>query len=564
VLPPLRRPSRRPARPGAPASSWPPVAARGHRPGRRAALVGLLALAAWACVAVVPAAAVESAAHLPGTREILIVGNNHAGTADVVDPVTFRRLFRMNVVPDLPERMREIEADPAALAAFLLIREQIGMGHDQLVDDLFPSPDGRVVYVSRPSLADVVAIDLRTHRILWRTPVDGIRADHMAISPDGSRVLVSASTARKVHVIDTKDGRIVTSFPSGDQPHESNYSADGRSIFHASIGTVFLPFDEPGFDAMKGLRVFQIVDARTFQVTRSIDMRKKLDAFGRPDIAAAVRPMAVAPGERYVYLQFSFLHGFAEYDLQEDRITRIAELPLSDASRNLRRTDYVLDSAHHGLAINPEGTKLCAAGTMSNYAAIVRRDTLKATIVPVGDKPYWSTNSMDGKHCYVSVSGEDRVAVLSYAEEREIASIPVGDHPQRIRIGRLRVSEGVADPVPAARIAPAGVTLRASSARFRRAPFRVRLAGRVRLSRATPPDACTGRVRLDATLGGRRVASRTVRVRRAGTACTFAGTLRVPTSVARGGTRRLSVTARYGGATLLGPARSRPVAVRVG
>lgn len=530
----------------------------------RNAVATLVAVLAGTALGAAPAAAVESAAHVPGTREILVVGNNHAGTADVVDPATFKRLFRMNVVPDLPERMREIESDPAALASFLLIREQIGMGHDQLVDDLFPSPDGRVVYVSRPSLADVVALDLRTHRILWRTPVDGIRADHMAISPDGSRVLVSASTARKVHVIDTKDGRIVTSFASGDQPHESNYSADGNTIFHASIGTVFLPFDAPALDAMKGLRVFQIVDAKTFAVKRSIDMRKKLDEFGRPDIAAAVRPMAVAPGERFVYLQFSFLHGFAEYDLVEDRITRIAELPLSDASRNLPRTDYVLDSAHHGLAMNPEGTKLCAAGTMSNYAAIVRRDTLRATILPVGDKPYWSTNSMDGKQCYVSVSGDDRVAVLSYADEKEIASIPVGDHPQRIRIGRLNVTDDVAGPVPAARVRPAGVTLRAVTRSDRRAPYRLRLTGRVRLSRATPPDACAGRVRIDATRGGRRVARATVRVGRSGATCVFAGTLRVPAAVGKAGPRRLSITARYAGATLLLPARSKAVVARVG
>jgi sugar lactone lactonase YvrE len=96
------------------------------------------------------------------------------------------------------------------------------------VDDAFTSHDGRVVYVSRPSLADVVAISLRTHNIVWRTPVEGYRADHMAISPDGTRLLVSASTARKVHVIDTKTGRIVGNFESGDQPtRERGRPADG-------------------------------------------------------------------------------------------------------------------------------------------------------------------------------------------------------------------------------------------------------------------------------------------------------------------------------------------------
>jgi YVTN family beta-propeller protein len=523
----------------------------------------VLAAATLALTGAATAAAAEPGAHRPGTREILVVGNNHAGTADVIDPATFQRLFRLNVIPDLADRMREIQSDPQKLAAFLLIRQQIGMGHDQLVDDLFPSPDGRFVYVSRPSFADVVGIDLRSQRIVWRTKVEGIRADHMALSPDGTRVLVSASTARKVHVIDTKDGRITTSFASGDQPHESNYSEDGSRIFHASIGTVFTPLDDPGFDDTKGERILEIVDAKTFEVLRRIDMRQKLDAIGRPDLSAAVRPMAVAPGERYLYLQLSFLHGFVEYDLQEDRVTRVADLPLSDASRGVPRTDYVLDSAHHGLAINPEGTKLCAAGTSSNYAAIVDARTFRSTVIPVGGKPYWSTNSMDGRQCYVSVSDDDTVSVIDYATEKQVAKIPVGDHPQRIRIGRLAVTDVPATPA-AQRLRPKALALRAATGRDRRAPFRFRLAGALTLGPATPPDACTGRVRIDARSGSRLVVRRTVRLRRAGGRCVYAVTLPVPARTAVAGGRRLRVTARYAGNPMLFPARSRSVAVRVG
>jgi YVTN family beta-propeller protein len=397
--------------------------------------LGIALILAATLVAVPGAASAKGAA---ATRDVLYVGNNWDGTADVVDPQTFQVIARINIIPDIDERMAEIQSDPERLGYFLAIRELVGEGHDQFVDDMFSSHDGTTLYVSRPSLADVVAINLRSREIVWRTKVDGNRADHMAISPDGTRLLVSASTARVVDVLDTGSGQIVARFPSGDQPHENNFSRDGSLIYHASIGAVYTPLDEPVFDSTKGERIFEIVDASSYDVLRRIDMGQKLDEFGEPDMSGAVRPMALAPDERFLYFQVSFFHGFVEYDLQEDRVLRLAHLPLSEEAAGMRREQYLLDSAHHGLAMNPEGTKLCAAGTMSDYAAIVDRTSFAHTIVPVGQKPYWSTNSADGRYCFVSVSGDDSVSVISYDTEQEIARIPVGDHPQRMRTGKLR------------------------------------------------------------------------------------------------------------------------------
>ena len=401
------------------------------------AIAGLL-LAAPATTAPVARGAVS--AYSP-TRDVLFVANNWDGTADLVDPYNFRRFARINVIPDHAERMAEIMRDPAAQGYFLGIRELVGEGNDQFADDMYSSHDGRFLYISRPSFADVVAIDLRTRRIVWRTKVEGYRSDHMAISPDGRRLAVSASTARKVHMIDTQTGRLAGSFESGDQPHENNFSEDGTRIFHASIGSVYTPADEPALDATKGDRWFQVVDARTLRVLKRVVIGQKLAEAGYPNMSSAVRPMAIAPGERFFYFQVSFFHGFVEYDLQQDRVLRLAHLPVSDEARAMRREQYLLDSAHHGLTMNPEGTKLCAAGTMSDYAAIVSRRTFGYRIVNVGRKPYWSTNSGDGRYCFVSVSGDDRVSVISYAQEREIARVPVGDHPQRMRMGNVRVAD---------------------------------------------------------------------------------------------------------------------------
>jgi YVTN family beta-propeller protein len=403
-------------------------------------------LARRACAAIVaavllaPASAAADTGPMPvpgETRPVILVGNNWDGTTDVLDPYTYERLDRIDVVPDIEERRAEIMRSPDRFGYFLGIREVVGEGHDQFNDDVFSSHDGRRIFVSRPSLADVVAIDLATNAIVWRTPVAGYRADHMAISPDGTRLLVSASTANVVQEIDTETGRITGQFASGDTPHENNYSQDGTRVFHASIGRVYTATDRPApvERATKGARVFQVVDARTLEVLRRIDMGQKLEEAGHPGYSSAVRPMALSPDERFVYFQVSFHHGFVEYDLAEDRVTRVAHLPLSSEAAALQREQYLLDSAHHGLAMNPEGTKLCVAGTMSDYAAIVDRRTFAARILASGRKPYWATNSADGRHCYVSSSGDDWLTVISYETEEVVAHVPVGDHPQRVRNG---------------------------------------------------------------------------------------------------------------------------------
>ncbi|MFD3335396.1 YncE family protein [Streptomyces sp. NPDC058700] len=404
------------------------------RPRRLTAAVAV-ALALVATGAATGSAAPEGPASA-GLREAMFVGNNWDGTADVIAARgDFHRIGRLNVIPDKEQRLREIYLNPVKLAFFLGVRNGPGEGHDQFVDDMYATPDGGAMVVSRPSFADVVSLDLRTGRINWRFPVAGYRADHMAVSPDGTRVAVSASTANTVHVLDITTGRELGSFKTGDKPHENVFTSDGL-LWNMSIGEVTTALDAPWLDWTKGDRRITVVDARTFETVRVIDMRGRLDAFGRGDLSDAVRPVAFTPDEKKLYLQVSFLNGFLEYDIATDRITRLKTLPGNPAT-DPDRTTWVNDSRHHGLSMSPDGTKLCVAGTMDDYATVVDRATLQEGPLVEVSKPYWATVSGDGRSCVVSESGADRVTAIDFATGRRVASVDVGDHPQRVRLARV-------------------------------------------------------------------------------------------------------------------------------
>lgn len=476
------------------------------------ALAATVAALAVPTTAATPTAAASAAAAPTGLRDVMWVGNNWDGTASIVDAHTLEVLKRgVNLIPDKTAETNAILANPVKLVFFLAIGATAGQGHNQYVDDMFTTTDGKYLAVSRPSFADVVWIDIakatagRTDSIVREQQMDGYRTDHMQLSNDGRRLLVSDSTARQVieysMVNETlPDGTIVKmgdrlrTFESGETPHESNYTDDGERILHASIGRVYTPGDDldasdltllginlnqlglggllgplaldrllAGLpwhaldDAVKSDRWLQYVDAETFDVLERWDMRHELAEAGHPGMSGAVRPVAVDPDGRHLYLQVSFLHGYVVFDTQaadlngtsdytlgtESEPTTGAVVDIVDLDRtypNMSREAYVNDSAHHGIAISDDGETLCVAGTMDDYAALVDVESGEATYFDEETtghhygKPYWSTEGLNDT-CWVSLSDDDAVAVLSTATGEEVGYLQVGNHPQRVRHG---------------------------------------------------------------------------------------------------------------------------------
>lgn len=375
----------------------------------------------------------------PGLRDVLLVGNSVSGTVSFIDPQTFENLGSVNVYPDKVEMSFLIYANPIRAVAYTVVKNQQLLHHfepgggDRFVDDVFLSPDGRTLYVSRSNLGDVAAFDLTRprHPRLWRTFVAGFKADHAAISPDGSRLVVSATSAQKAQVFDARTGRELGSFATGTYPHQNDYSHDGRYIYNSSIGNVGFKAVSYEDNDKKGDRWLIKVDAQTLQVVQTW----KFDW--------GIRPNVISADGKTMWSQLSYLNGVIKYDLERGEETARSDQPLSEFALNTYATydEYPHDSAHHGLALSGDGAKLCDCGTVDNTVTILSSDDLAVTsTIDVGLVPYWATTSPDGRYCFVSLSGDDAVSVIDYQTETEIGTIPVGKFPQRSRLGKVPAS----------------------------------------------------------------------------------------------------------------------------
>jgi YVTN family beta-propeller protein len=357
--------------------------------------------------------ACENEFQLP--TQSMLVANAEDGTVSIIDSTSFAVVRTLDVIPDGPDA--DVDRDPVqALLGQRIVELAGGLNYAQ---DLDVSPDGLTLYVSRGHRGDVAAFDIGTGEQLWKTPITGLRADHMTLSHDGTTLYVSDLTTDVVHVMAAGGGSIIGQFATGEWPHDNHLSADGTRLYNGSIGNIVLPAEQRDLRTQLGvLPPYQltVVDTQTLAPIRSY-------VFDR-----GVRPFELSHDETHLYAQLSEYSGVIEFDLESGTIVRSLDLPVKAGTSE---ADYDFESPHHGLALSHDGSALCLAGRISDYVALVDVASFTATaIIDVGDAPSWATTSPDGKHCFVANNREATVSVISYESRSEVARIPVGAGPK--------------------------------------------------------------------------------------------------------------------------------------
>jgi DNA-binding beta-propeller fold protein YncE len=174
-------------------------------------------------------------------------------TADTEDRILAVDLTNLRVVRSLsvPHEPHGIEAVDQLNAALVMSNES---GTITVLDATVPrvrrvlegfqapryaagDPRGQFAYVSDESAGQVIAVDVPRARVIGRVEV-GKGARHIAISPDGTRVITSlGSKAPRLALVDvTSPGRprLVRTFAADDLAHDVGFSPDGKHVWISS------------------------------------------------------------------------------------------------------------------------------------------------------------------------------------------------------------------------------------------------------------------------------------------------------------------------------------------
>ena len=316
----------------------------------------------------------------PALREVLFVGNNWDGTADVIKSTgDFAKIGRINVVPD----------KDAAAAGDLPQPDQAGLlpGHPQR-RRRGPRPVRRrhVLHAGRhgawsspgPASPTSSRSTCATGAINWRFPVSGYRADHMAVSPGrhaGRGVRVDLEHRARAGHRHRQAARLVQ--PPATSRTRTSSPTDGKYIWNMSIGEVNTALDDPWLDWTQGR------PAHHGRRRDHLPAGQGRSTCGSGWTRSAARTCRTPSGRRSSRRTSRSCTSRCRSSTASWSTT--SPPTGSPGSRPCRRTPrtsddrttWVNDSRHHGLSMSPDGNKLCVAGTMDDYATVVDRATLQ-------------------------------------------------------------------------------------------------------------------------------------------------------------------------------------------
>jgi YVTN family beta-propeller protein len=275
-----------------------------------------------------------------------------------------------------------------------------------------PHPHG----VAVPASQNVILITIETNpgELVWLDPVSdkvirrmkvGPLPNQLAVTPDGKLAFIPVDNGTW-EVVDTEAGKIIDRIQTDGRPHNTLCSADGKHMYLAPMAK----------SSQDNPRIVFIVD---------VESRKVI---GKLNFSDAVRPIALSRDEKRFYANVDNLIGMEVADVSNPKSVQRIAAKIPEDQKNVT-------SRSHGIGIRPDEKELWTCDV--NHHCVYVFDLTsqipeQIATIPMGGEVYWLTFTPDGKICYVSVRGKNRVAAVDTESKKILSRIPSGEMPKRL------------------------------------------------------------------------------------------------------------------------------------
>jgi YVTN family beta-propeller protein len=324
------------------------------------------------------ASAVAPPATWHGVR--VYVTNEGAGTLSIIDAAS--RAVVETVA--LGKRPRGIQASPDRTKLYVALSGSPAAppGVDEKT---LPPPDRGADGIGE--------VDVATNRLLRILRV-GTDPEQVAVTADGTRLVVANEDAAQVSIVDLKTGSVITSIAVGAEPEGVTVAPDGRAVYVTSedAGEVYA------------------IDTTSYAV------------LARIPVGPRPRSVAFTRDGRRAFVTLENGGAVAVIDATAHKFERLVTL----GDRAVRPM---------GLAVDPAGKTMYV--TTGRFGKLFTMDPFTLTVgdsIAVGERPWGVAVTPDGATAFTANGPSNDVSVVDLAKKAVVQKIPVGDRPWGVAI----------------------------------------------------------------------------------------------------------------------------------
>ncbi len=404
---------------------------KGWRLQRNAILSALFAAAAFAGVVVFP----RSAAAPLGVQPSMAVPANYLTPVELRFSTDGSKLYVV------------CEDNDSVLAVDLRTRRVIGratVGHRP--QDLAVSPDGKTLYVSNSWSDTVSEIDASTFSVRRTLPV-GWGPVGLTTDQRGKVLYVANSIGNDVSVLDLSRGVEIKRLEAWRSPHQVMLSRDGRTVYVSNLLPHVAPPDEPPVSELTVIDTEKQVAAKRILVPGVVELRHIAEAPGGVSgylLVPFMRPKNLGPLIR-VSQGWIVTHGMAIIRPGSNNPPQRGNIEVTQVL--LDDIDYYYAGAN-GAAFTPDGRYALVTSSEANVVSIIdtsklqrllrharkeelpnRLDSAREFVVrrlPTGSNPAAVVVSPDGRLAYTANRLDDSLTVVDIQRLQVKSKIDLG------------------------------------------------------------------------------------------------------------------------------------------